>query len=163
MTDNFIGYIDDNLGNKYTVLKIYHKELWSKYIENSKVNLQSIKAGPDSYIYFDTPNLFNDTDDLMYCAFHNELLVSHVQYSEPMNMILTTCTHKEYRNRSISSKLLEICIKDIKDSRIYITAYSPEGEKYLHKKLQLLSNQTGKSLLQYNKDLGYPVDIITGL
>lgn len=163
MSGHFIGYITDKLGNKYTVIKLYHKELWSNYIENSKVNLASIRNKPTSYIYFDTPNLFNDTDDLMYCAFHNDLLISHVQYSEPMNMILTTCTHNDYRNRSISSKLLEITIKDIPDERIYITAYSPEGEKYLHDKLIFLSKQTGKSLLQYNKDLGYPVDIITGL
>ncbi|TXG83574.1 MAG: hypothetical protein E6R13_03805 [Spirochaetes bacterium] len=146
-------------GKTYTITKMGFKQLWSNFIETSPKNLESIKD-KENYIYFDTPNMFSENEDIIYCAFFEDLVVSHVQYDPSMNMLLTASTHKLFRNDSLATNLLEIAIKDIPQNTIYLTEYSKEGETYLHPTLKLLSLKTSKTLLQYDKELGYPVDIM---
>jgi hypothetical protein len=149
-------------GREYNITKIGFRELWVNFIEDSPKNLESLR-NKENYIYFDTPNMFSENEDTIYCAFYEDLVVSHVQYDPATNMILTTSTHKLFRNDGLSSTLLEIAISDIPQKTIYLTEYSKQGKLYLEHVLKQIAVKTSKTLLQYDKELGYPVDIVNNI
>ncbi len=146
-------------GLSYIIIKDTHANIWDNYIENNEENRDSVKRDNGSIMYFFTPNMFNESDDISYIALLKDKLVAHVQYTISMNMILCVSVHKEFRGKGLASILLAECIADIEKSSFNISVYSPEGSKYLHIPIVKQAILNGKRVYQYDTETGLELDI----